>query len=199
MRAVEARRKTKLRREILQRREALSEAERLDKSNIIWSRVVQTWEFQQAESVMLYAAFGSEVRTDRLMESTLQAGKRLILPRVNRASPQLELYYVANIALQVEAGFCGIPEPAPGLCERTLLADVDCVVVPGLAFDTTGGRLGYGGGYYDRLLNSLSPAQAHVSIGLAYELQIVEEIPQGFFDARVAVIATELRLLVENR
>ena len=199
MRAVEARRKTKLRREILKRRDALSEAERLDKSNIIWSRVVQTWEFQQAESVMLYAAFGSEVCTDRLMESTLQAGKRLILPRVNRAAPELELYYVANAALQVESGFCGIPEPAPQLCERTLLTDVDCVVVPGIAFDPLGGRLGYGGGYYDRLLNSLSPAQAHVSIGLAYEVQIVEEIPQGFFDARVAVIATELRLLVENR
>ena len=62
-----------------------------------------------------------------------------------------------------------------------------------------GGRLGYGGGYYDRLLNSLSPAQAHVSLGLAYELQIVREVPLGFFDARVAVIATELRLVVENR
>ncbi len=59
--------------------------------------------------------------------------------------------------------------------------------------------MGYGGGYYDRLLNVLSPAQARVSIGLGYEVQIVDEVPQGFFDARVAVLATELRLLVENR
>ena len=199
MRAVEDRRKTKLRGEILKRRDALSEAEQRDKSDIIWSRVVQTWEYQQADSVMLYAAFGSEVYTDRLMQSTLQAGRKLILPRVNRALPVLELYYVSDPAQQLAPTYCGIPEPIPELCEQALLAEVSCVIAPGVAFDPLGGRLGYGGGYYDRLLNSLSPAQAHVSIGLAYELQIVEEIPQGFFDARVAVLATELRLLVENR
>ncbi len=199
MRAVEDRRKTKLRGEILKQRDALSEAERRDKSDIIWSRVVQTWEYQQADSVMLYAAFGSEVYTDRLMQSTLQAGRGLILPKVNRASPVLELYYVVDPVRQLVPTYCGIPEPIPELCEPALLDEVSCVIAPGIAFDPLGGRLGYGGGYYDRLLNSLSPAQAHVSIGLAYELQIVEEIPQGFFDARVAVMATELRLLVENR
>ncbi len=199
MRAIEDRRKTRIRKATLKRRNALPEAERRDKSDIIWSRVVQTWEFQQAESVMLYAAFGSEVYTDRLMASTLEAGKRLILPRVDRGSPMLELYYVSDVAEQLAPGYCKIPEPAPHLCARAVLSDVDCVIAPGIAFDPFGGRLGYGGGYYDRLLNSLSPAQAHVAIGLAYELQIVEEVPQGFFDARVAVLATELRLLVENR
>ena len=199
MTAVETRRKGRLRREILRRREALSEAQRRDKSNIIWSRVVQTWEFQQAESVMLYAAFGSEVHTDLLMASTLEADKRLILPRVNRAVPELELYYVTDPGGQLKCGFCRIPEPIPKLCRRARLDEVSCVIAPGIAFDRFGGRLGYGGGYYDRLLNALSPTQARVALGLAYELQIVEEVPQGFFDARVAVLATELRLMVENR
>ena len=85
------------------------------------------------------------------------------------------------------------------LCQKVVLSEVDCVIAPGIAFDRGGGRLGNGGGYYDRLRNSLSAAQAHVSLGLAYELQIVDEVPVGFFDARVAVIATELQLLVENR
>jgi len=160
---------------------------------------VQTWEFQQADSVMLYANFGSEVQTDLLIESTLAADKRLILPRVNPGSPELELYFVEDVSEQLASGYCGIPEPIPECCQRTLLEEVNCVVAPGIAFDRFGGRLGYGGGYYDRLLNSLSPAQARVSIGLGYEVQIVDEVPQGFFDARVAVLATELRLLVENR
>jgi len=199
MRAIEDRRKTKTRRKILQNRDRLSEAERCDKSRIIWSRVVQTWEFQQADSVMLYANFGSEVQTDLLIESTMEAGKRLILPRVNPGSPELELYFVDDISEQLAPGYCGIPEPIPARCQRTLLEEVNCVIAPGIAFDRFGGRLGYGGGYYDRLLNTLSPAQALVSIGLGYEVQIVDEVPQGFFDARVAVLATELRLLVENR
>jgi len=199
MRAIEDRRKTKIRRETLKKRDRLSEAERCDKSKIIWSRVVQTWEFQQADSVMLYANFGSEVQTDLLIESTLAADKRLILPRVNPNSPELELYFVEDVSEQLASGYCGIPEPIPERCPRALLEEVNCVIAPGIAFDRFGGRLGYGGGYYDRLLNSLSPAQARVSIGLAYELQIVDEVPQGFFDARVAVLATELRLLVENR
>ncbi len=104
-----------------------------------------------------------------------------------------------DISEQVASGYWGIPEPVPERCQRTLLEEVNCVIAPGIAFDRFGGRLGYGGGYYDRLLDSLSPAQAPVSIGLGYEIQIVDEVPQGFFDVRVAVLATELRLLVENR
>ncbi len=199
MRAIEDRRKTKIRKRILKKRDRLSKAEHCDKSKIIWSRVVQTWEFQQADSVMLYANFRSEVQTNLLIESTLAAEKRLILPRVNPGSPELELYFVEDISGQLAPGYCGIPEPIPECCQRTLLEEVNCVIAPGIAFDRFGGRLGYGGGYYDRLLNALSPAQAGVSIGLAYEMQIVDEVPQGFFDARVAVLATELRLLVENR
>lgn len=191
--------KDTIRRTILRKRDKLSAAERLDRSNIIFNRVVQTWEFQQAESVMLYAALGSEVDTDRLMQATLDAGKRLILPRVNRPVHQLDLYYVTDPHCQLALGTWGIREPVVKLCEPTALAEVACIIAPGIAFDHWGGRLGYGGGYYDRLLNSLTPAQAHVSLGLAYELQIIPEVPVGFFDARVAVIATELRLVVQNR
>ena len=72
------------------------------------------------------------------------------------------------------------------------------MIAPGVAFDPWGGRTGYGGGFYDRLLNRLSPAQARVCLGLAFETQIVYEVPRGLFDAHVGAVATELRL-VENR
>ncbi len=199
MLAVEEQRKEAIRRRILWERDQLSAEERLDKSNIISVRVVQTWEFQQAGSVMLYASFGSEVDTNWLMQATLEADKRLILPRVNIATHSLDLYYITDPAQQLAPGIWDIREPIVAQCEPTSLAEVDCVIAPGIAFDKWGGRLGYGGGYYDRLLNSLTAAQAHVSLGLGYELQIVQEIPVGFFDARVAVIATELRLVVQNR
>ncbi len=199
MLAVEERRKEAIRGKILGQRDELSAEERLDKSNIISVRVVQTWEFQQAGAVMLYASFGSEVDTNWLMQATLEAGKRLILPRVNIATHSLNLYYVTDPAQQLAPGIWDIGEPIVDQCEPTSLAGVECVIAPGIAFDRWGGRLGYGGGYYDRLLNSLRGAQAHISLGLGYELQIVQEVPVGFFDARVAVIATELRLIVQNR
>jgi 5-formyltetrahydrofolate cyclo-ligase len=198
MRNLEQRRKEEIRRRMLAARDALSEPEQLDRSNIIFSRVVRAWEWQQARTVLLYASFGSEVRTDRLMRAALQSGKRLILPHVNRKTKRLDLYFVEEPDRQLVPGTWSIREPDPSQCEKVPLTEVDCIIAPGVAFDQWGGRLGYGGGFYDRLLASLPPELAAKSLGLTYEQQIVGEVPQGFFDTRVSVIATELRL-VENR
>ena len=198
MRAPEDRHKVALRRELLARRGAMSPSEVAAKSGIITARVLDSWECQQATAVLLYAAFDNEVRTDDLMTATLRAGKRVILPRVNRERHALDLFFVEDPARQLAPGTWAIREPVPELCEPCQLAEVDCVIAPGVGFDMHGGRLGYGGGYYDRLLNSLSPWQARVSVGVCYELQIVREVPTGFFDARVSVICTEVNL-IDNR
>jgi 5-formyltetrahydrofolate cyclo-ligase len=194
----EEQRKRVIRREVLRARDRLAPAERADLSRIIFTRVVQAWEYQQAETVFLYAHFRSEVQTDELLRATLEAGKRLVLPRVNRREWRLDLYEVTDPATQLTLGGWDIPEPDPALCRAVALAETDCIIAPGVAFDPWGGRTGYGGGFYDRLLNSLSPAQARVCLGLAFEAQIVYEVPRGLFDAHVGALATELRL-VENR
>lgn len=198
MRALQDRRKLALRRELLARRNAMSPSEVAQKSGIITARVLDSWEYQQAGAVLLYAAFDNEVRTADLMTATLQAGKRLILPRVSRERRALDVYFVEEPSRQLAPGTWAIREPVPKLCEPCRLAEVDCVIAPGVGFDIHGGRLGYGGGFYDRLLNSLSPWQARLSVGLSYELQIVREVPTGFFDARVSVICTEVNL-IDNR
>ena len=141
---------------------------------------------------------GPALSAYRLLRATLAAGKRLALPRVNRARHELDLYLVTDPARQLAPGTWGIPEPDPAQCPLVPLPEIGCVIAPGVAFDPWGGRTGYGGGYYDRLLNALSPAQARVCLGLAFEVQIVYEVPRGLFDAHVGAVATELRL-VENR
>jgi len=196
--AIEDQRKLHYRKELLTRRRGLSETEIAGRSEIITARVLQSWEYQQAATVMLYASFDHEVRTSDLMTATLSHGKRLILPRVHRETHELGLYYVTDPLTQLVPGTWSIPEPLPELCERTELPDVECVIAPGVGFDIHGGRLGYGGGYYDRLLNSLTPAQARVSVGLCFETQIVREVPRGFFDAKVSVVCTEVNL-IDNR
>lgn len=190
--------KAKLRRELLARRRALSLAEIESKSKIITARVLQSWEYQQAGGVLLYASFDNEVATDDLMAATIRDGKRAILPRVNRDEHKLDLYFVEDPGEQVAPGTWEIPEPVPDLCERAALTDVECVIAPGVGFDIHGGRLGYGGGFYDRLLNSLSPPQARVAVGLCFEMQIVREVPRGFFDASVSIVCTEVNL-IDNR
>ena len=197
-RSPEEERKWEIRRHVGAARDALSAEEREDKSRLIFTRVVQAWEYQQAETVLAYAHFRSEVQTDRVLRATLAAGKRLVLPRVNRAWHELDLYLVTDPARQLVPGVWGIPEPDPAQCPAVPLGEIECVIAPGVAFDPWGGRTGYGGGFYDRLLNALSPAQARVCLGLAYEVQIVYEVPRGLFDAHVGAVATELRL-VENR
>lgn len=197
-RGLEEQRKRQIRKQVLWARDALSPADRADKSRIIFTRVVQAWEYQQADTVLAYAHFRSEVQTDRLLRAILTSGKRLVLPRVNRQRRELDLYFVTDPAQQLAAGAWGIPEPIPEYCEPAPLEEIDCVIAPGVAFDPWGGRTGYGGGFYDRLLNSLSPEQARVCLGLAFEVQIVYEVPRGLFDAHVSAVATELRLM-ENR
>jgi len=190
--------KWQIRRQALRARDALTPEERADKSRIIYTRVVQAWEFQQAETVLAYAHFRSEVQTDLLLRAALESGKRLALPRVNRQRHELDLYLVTDPARQLAPGTWGIPEPDPAQCPQVPLAEIGGVLAPGVAFDPWGGRTGFGGGFYDRLLNSLSPEQARVCLGLAFEVQIFYEVPRGFFDAHVGAVATELRL-VENR
>jgi 5-formyltetrahydrofolate cyclo-ligase len=187
-------RKRRLRRELLARRAAMTEEDIEDRSRIIAYRVIQSWEFQQARSLLLYAHFDHEVRTHELMAAAVSHGKRVILPRVNRERRELDLYFVEDFATQVAPGTWQIPEPVPELCEPASLDDVECVIAPGVGFDLSGGRLGYGGGYYDRLLNALTPAQARVAVGICFETQIVREVPRGFFDAAVSVVCTEVNL-----
>ncbi len=198
MKSVEDRRKAALRRELLARRRSLSPREIAGKSEIIAARVIQSWEYQQAGSILLYASFDNEACTRDLMVAALRHDKRLIFPRVNRAHHQLDLYFVERPEEQLAPGTWHIPEPVPAVCARAGLADVECVIAPGVGFDIHGGRLGYGGGYYDRLLNSLTPYQARLSVGLCFETQLVREVPRGFFDAAVSVICTEVNL-IDNR
>lgn len=194
MKSPEDLRKRRLRRALLERRAALSPEDIAARSRIIAYRVIQSWEFQQARCVLLYAHFDHEVQTHELMAAAACHRKRVILPRVNRERRCLDLYFVEDAAAQLAPGTWQIPEPVPALCEPASLEDVECVIAPGVGFDLSGGRLGYGGGYYDRLLNALTPAQARVAVGICFETQIVREVPRGFFDAAVSVVCTEVNL-----
>lgn len=187
-------RKHALRLEALRRRDALSPEEIAERSRRIAERVMSLPEWRDANVVLGYYSFKSEVRTPELLQAALAEGKHLVLPRVNTERHELDLFYVPALnAPYIAPGTWNIPEPVPGRCEPASIEDVDLVLVPGVAFDLSGGRIGYGGGFYDRLLKRLRSDQ--VAIALAFEVQIVDRVPVAWFDQKVPIIVTEHRII----
>ncbi|CAA9462832.1 MAG: 5-formyltetrahydrofolate cyclo-ligase [uncultured Rubrobacteraceae bacterium] len=181
--------KQALRRRVLGRRDAMGEAEHRESSQTIVGKVLSLEAYRRAGVVMAYAGFGSEVRTEPFLRSVLEAGKRLVLPRVNRERGALDLYEVRDLARDLEAGVWGINEPKADPHAAADLGAVDLALIPGVAFDARGGRLGHGAGYYDKLLGGAGGLPPLVAG--AFEVQVVDELPLDPHDVLVDLILTE--------
>jgi 5-formyltetrahydrofolate cyclo-ligase len=181
--------KRALRARILAARDAWPLTARREADHLISMHVASLESFQRARTLLITLNFGSEVSTLEIGAAALATGRRLLVPRVNAATKMLDLFRISDLARDVEAGAWGIPEPAPSRCAPASPEEIDWVLVPGIAFDPHGGRLGYGGGYYDRLLPLLPAGAARVAV--AYALQVVERVPQGRHDLRVETLITE--------
>lgn len=180
-----------LRAEVRARREKLSPEVRTEKSRRIFEHL-QTLEcWRQAENVLVYLSVHAEVETAEIV-AWLVAEKRCIVPWC-RKDGTLGLFRLTSPETELAPGTFGIPEPAAvwrEVPDRVVKPEtLDLVLLPGVAFDRSGGRLGQGGGYYDRLLETLGP-QA-VTVGLAYACQIVPEVPREEHDRRVDYVVTE--------
>ena len=182
-------RKAVLRALVLAERDALPPAVRAERSRVIVDTLTSMPAYRNAKSVLLTSSFGSEVETAGLIERTLGAGKTLLLPLVNKAARMLELYAVSDVSSQLARGTYGIAEPRPDRCRRAGYEEVEWVLVPGVVYADDGYRIGYGGGYYDRLL-PLVPAAAP-RISAAFQLQRRHEVPHGVHDQKIEVVVTE--------
>jgi len=187
MRASELKRaKRDVRRSVLAARDALGEAERIARSTAIHRRFLALREVEDVEVVMGFWSFGSEVSTPPLLEALHARGIRVCLPRIRGGGDLEAVAYEPGDPL-TETSF-GAREPADG----SILApgELDLVVTPGVAFDRSGHRVGYGGGFYDRFLRSTHRGVPRIAI--AFDLQVLpHELPVGNFDLGVDVIVTE--------
>lgn len=135
-------------------------------------------------------AWRSEVRTRALINQLLKGDKKIALPRVEISSHQLQHYYIHDL-VDVLIGTFGIPEPNPLHCQPAEVKDLQLIIVPGVAFDRQGNRLGSGHGYYDRFLAQSSALR----VGLAFAMQIVESIPAGSHDQKMDFVVTEEEII----
>ena len=180
--------KAALRRAVLRRRAALPEGERAPLSGRIVATILDLPTFQNADVVLAYASFGTELQTDELLRRVLDDGRVLVLPRVEGGG--LGLYEVRDLASDLAPGTGGIREPVPDQCPAVDRGGVGFALIPGVAFDRGGRRLGYGGGFYDRLLAGGLPGGTPLVSG-AFEVQILDEVPTDPHDAPVDVVVTE--------
>jgi 5-formyltetrahydrofolate cyclo-ligase len=180
-----ATRKKALRRRILAARDAVDAGLRRTWSEAIAVRLMARPELERAKTVHLFAGFGSEVDTLPIVRKLLDTGRRPVLPVVIRESWTLEHAAVSKVE-DLLPGFKGILEPSKG-CPRVDPGALDLVLVPGVAFDRRCGRLGYGGGFYDRFLAACRAPR----IALVFSLQIVDGVPCDAEDLPVDLVVTE--------
>lgn len=150
----------------------------------IQERVLCSAEFKKASGLAIYSPVWNEVFTEEIFRTARRAGKRTAYPRVHGKS--LEFIEVTDLRELVPGQF-GILEPAAA--PTIPLAELDLVVVPGVAFDSTGHRLGYGAGFYDRVLQDCE--NRGLLVGLCFEFQILEKLPAEDHDIRMDMVISE--------
>ena len=201
--------KKKIRARLLRKRDSIPPELKVQKEAAIEKRLFALEEFRRAKSLLTYVSFRSEVDTTRFLQDVINSGKKLVLPVVDSRHKVLQLYEVKETS-ELEYGYMGILEPGVKENREVTLLDIDLVIIPGAGFDLRGSRLGYGGGYYDKLLSGargkgqgarkieptpgLHPSKPFV-IALAFEEQTIEEIPSEPHDVKVDMIITDKRLV----
>lgn len=185
--------KRALRARVLAARDALPAAVRGHACAAITRRLLALPAFEAAGAVLSYAGFGSEFDTEAFNAAVLASGKVLLLPRVDQTRRVLRLYRVRDPGVDLLPGLWGIREPDPARCRESSAEAAELILVPGVAFDASGGRLGYGGGFYDRLLPGAALTASLAAA--AFEAQVVDAVPMGPLDRRVDLLLTEARAL----
>ncbi|MDD5181502.1 MAG: 5-formyltetrahydrofolate cyclo-ligase [Gallionellaceae bacterium] len=182
--------KQNIRQYIVAVRQQMAGEERGRLSQAIAARIASMDAYRNANTVLAYMNFGAEFAADILVQQALRDGKRVLLPRVNRSTNELDIYQVTDLLRDLAPGMWNISEPLVECCARVnTLEEVDFILMPGVAFGRDGARLGYGGGFYDKLLARLKHHPALVAG--AYAMQIVEGIPQEDNDRKVEWLVTE--------
>ena len=169
--------KKALRAEIREKKRAMTESQIAETSRLLGEQLRAHPAYQNAKSIFGYLSYNQEVRTMPMLEQAQKDGKRVAVPKVY--GDEMKFIYLTDLS-QVEKGYAGIPEPIldePVADDKTAL-----VLMPGLAFDRQGHRIGYGGGFYDKFLSS---EPGHPTLALCYDFQMLPYLETEEFDMPV--------------
>jgi 5-formyltetrahydrofolate cyclo-ligase len=190
--------KKSLRDKLVKKRDSIQTEKKKIKDTAIRKKLFALKEIKNAESILFYASFRSEVGTILSIKNALKLNRKVILPVVDSKKRELSLYEIKDVA-ELAAGYMGIPEPCVRRGRKINLVDIDIAIVPGAGFDVKGNRIGYGAGYYDKLLSKAAKtdkSKRHMAkIALAFEEQIVPLAPNEQHDVKMDIIITDKRVI----
>jgi 5-formyltetrahydrofolate cyclo-ligase len=183
-----------IRKNIQKARDSLSGKTRSSGSLSIAEKFMGLDHYKHSKEILAYFPFRSEIDTTIIIRRALKQGKKIILPRVS--GKKLDLYYINNLTTDLCPGSFDIMEPIPAKCKASPYRTIDLILVPGVGFDRNFNRLGYGGGFYDKLLEKLPVKTPRIA--LAFNLQIIESIPAMAHDLKVDIIITEKEIFASD-
>lgn len=170
-----------------------TEKQRLAKTGNIENRLFDFANFLEARIVLLYVEGENEVRTKNILKRALTVSKILVLPAFEPERFKTSILKVDHLEKDLQPGPRGMAQPNPARCKLVPVQKIDIAIIPGLAFDEKGGRIGSGRGYYDRLIPELPPTTRKVA--LAFEEQIIPQVPSESHDKHVDIIITDKRII----
>lgn len=166
-------------------------------SDIIKNKLLQMDCIKNSNTIMLYLDFNNEVITDDLIKELISMDKIVASPITIIKEKVLIPSQITDFENGIKYGAYNIREPKPDCSPQINIKNIDVVIVPAVAYDINGFRLGYGGGFYDRFLENIR--EDAVTIGIAFDLQIFDEVPKEPHDAQLDYIITESRILKPNK
>lgn len=185
--------KETIRNDIRKRIDSFSEKERLGKLQEIENRLFEFANFLESKIALLYINKAYEVPTQAIIKRCYLNGKIIVLPAFKMEKRDMDLLRVEKFNTGLRMGPRGILEPDPGICKPVPIDYIDIAIIPGIAFDEKGGRIGSGDGYYDRLIPKLPITTRKVA--LSFESQLISAIPMESHDKYVDIIISEKRII----
>jgi len=180
--------KGQVRMTLLRRLKRQKEDERRRRSEAIQRKVFRLTAFRRAKTVCCYVALPYEVQTWRMIEEMIAQGKRVVVPVTQPRAKRLALSEVRDPATELARGRFGVWEPRPAVRRPVRIGEVDLLLVPGVAFDRRGRRLGHGHGYVDRFLARVPKTTP--TVGLAFRFQLLDRLPTAPHDHAVQTVLT---------
>ena len=185
--------KQEIRNDVIKFLNSMSVKERAEKTKAIEDRLFDFANFLEANISLLYMNGRYEVETKNIINKTLEYNKIVVLPAYTMEKHKTRLMKIDNMDTNLISGPKGVLEPDENQCKEVPIECIDIAIIPGIAFDEKGARIGSGTGFYDRLIPELPITTRKVS--LAFEDQIIQQIPMESHDKHVDIIVTNKRII----
>lgn len=175
-----------IRRETINKRNELTLEIKNKYDGLIFNKVINSDIYKSSKSIFIYISFGSEVYTKEIIKYALNDGKDIYVPKTDKLNKEMKAIRIHNLDNMIVDKW-GILEPKD-VDKNKIGKDFDLIIMPGVAFDRNGNRIGYGGGYYDKYISSIN--YKSIKLALAYDFQILNNIESEEHDIKVDFIIT---------